>query len=303
MSNFLRGTTFQPTGNSADALYALVEQAQIQPDSILNLTEQTAPGGTCQVLAYDPSVGALRRVQLANVNAASSVRAAHIYPAEEFVFLQVRIQTAATGLHGWNWQHGGNGLLLQETNATGGPLSPAKIPLQILEGTQNNTLYTNATGLGVLNATPAYPLDVTGTARATKLVVQGAVPMLALTDNSGAPYYGGLYMEAGAFYFSQLASEGGAATGTPFAMSVTAPSGSFVMDAAGSVGLGTVPSFKLDVAGSLHFSDELYLGATGTATSATLGTKGQLKWDASFLYVCTASGAPGTWKKVALTAV
>jgi hypothetical protein len=74
----------------------------------------------------------------------------------------------------------------------------------------------------------------------------------------------------------------------------------------GNVGIGTTfPSGKLEVVGNGLFSgsvetSQLKLSALNTApTSATdTGTTGEIKVDADYIYVCTATD---TWKRAALT--
>jgi hypothetical protein len=59
------------------------------------------------------------------------------------------------------------------------------------------------------------------------------------------------------------------------------------------------------IEGALHVGGQINgLGAVqpGTpASAAATGTAGQIRWDADYIYVCTAGGNPGTWKRVAIS--
>jgi len=72
------------------------------------------------------------------------------------------------------------------------------------------------------------------------------------------------------------------------------------------IGIGTaLPSHTLSVSGAIN-ADQIYNSGTllevfteGTiATATTAGTKGQLRWDSNYLYVCVATN---TWKRVLLS--
>jgi hypothetical protein len=67
----------------------------------------------------------------------------------------------------------------------------------------------------------------------------------------------------------------------------------------GNVGIGTSsPVVALDVAGN-----SIRIGTSNTpATSTAAGTAGQICWDATYLYICTTTGAAGSavWKRLTL---
>jgi hypothetical protein len=80
----------------------------------------------------------------------------------------------------------------------------------------------------------------------------------------------------------------------------------FVNTNVGEVGIYTsTPQATLDVNGSAIIrgtlsltGSSLTIGLSATKTGTSPGTTGQFAWDASYLYVCTATN---TWKRVALT--
>lgn len=67
----------------------------------------------------------------------------------------------------------------------------------------------------------------------------------------------------------------------------------FVVDANGNLGIGTTtPTQPLDIAGN-----KLRLRTSNTPASATAtGSAGEICWDASYLYICTATN---TWRRIA----
>jgi len=86
----------------------------------------------------------------------------------------------------------------------------------------------------------------------------------------------------------------------------TSTSAIFVNSNANEVGIYTqTPQATLDVNGSAIVrgtlsltGSSLTIGLTATKTGTSPGTPGQISWDTSYLYVCTAAN---TWKRVALT--
>jgi len=77
-----------------------------------------------------------------------------------------------------------------------------------------------------------------------------------------------------------------------------------VVQSDGNVGIGdSTPDYKLDVAGTLGVDGNATFGGdvsvpTKTPSSASdTGTTGTITWDASYVYVCTATN---TWKRVAI---
>lgn len=99
--------------------------------------------------------------------------------------------------------------------------------------------------------------------------------------------------------------------GSNFQVNVVATGGTstsaiFVNANAGEVGIYTqTPQATLDVNGSAIVrgtlsltGSSLTIGLSATKTGTSTGTPGQISWDTSYLYVCTATN---TWKRVALT--
>jgi hypothetical protein len=65
----------------------------------------------------------------------------------------------------------------------------------------------------------------------------------------------------------------------------------------------TVGTASASGGGNLAVTGTLAIGATLSPTSAgTAGVTGQIAWDTSYIYICTAGGAAGsaTWKKASL---
>lgn len=301
---FSKGKTFAAgDAVSAAALHQLVEDATMQPAHITGLTAKTTTVAADRVMISDSAASnELKQVTLANLIPAGSITPAKLDTTKAFNAYSFRIGPSDD--HNWVWMPGGsNNLVLQETTSAGVALDPYKIPIQVAEGTANNTLYLNSTGIGVLTSSPAYPLDVTGLARATGVIVRDTIPQITLDDSSASAYPVALYTErtGGAtwLYMSLLPAVGGAASKTPVSLCMDASDNTLVLTSTSRVGIGTAsPAYTLDVAGSLHCSAGLYLGASATPTGSSAGTAGQIAWDASYLYVCTATN---TWKRAALS--
>ncbi len=74
----------------------------------------------------------------------------------------------------------------------------------------------------------------------------------------------------------------------------------------GNIGLGGVPTKKLDVTGTLGVSGVatfaaskgVVMSTSSSPLSGDAGTAGAITWDSTYIYICTASGA---WKRVAMT--
>ncbi len=68
----------------------------------------------------------------------------------------------------------------------------------------------------------------------------------------------------------------------------------YLAQGGGDVGIGTTnPSAKLHVVG-----DSILIATSQSPTSSGTGVQGEISWDASYLYICTATN---TWKRTALT--
>lgn len=291
--NFVDGVA---NGCSAAALNAQIADAVPLAGLVSNRTARATTATTDKVLVE--AGGALYYSTLANLIPAYSLGADKLAVDGAYLGYSFRIR-ANVSSNGWVWMPGAsNALVLQQTNPDGTPLTSYKIPIQVAEAAENNTLYLNGTGVGILNSSPAYALDVTGTARASKVIVRGAAAMLAFTDTTD-PYYGGFFMDAGYLFFGKLASEGGAsATGyTPFAIAVNAVDNLLRVEAAGVTMAGT-----LGVTGATTLSGALTLaGGTAPASATAAGTAGEIRWAESggtaYVYICVATN---TWRRAAL---
>ena len=98
-----------------------------------------------------------------------------------------------------------------------------------------------------------------------------------------------------------IADENFAAGSSPGAITFyTTPNASTTLaermriDNTGNVGIGTTnPSAKLHIVG-----DSILIATSQSPTSSGTGVQGEISWDASYLYICTATN---TWKRTALT--
>ena len=81
------------------------------------------------------------------------------------------------------------------------------------------------------------------------------------------------------------------------ASGVTVNNSNVAMVASGS-NVVTVTSLGISVTGAVSATN-LFQSPLTTMTSSSLGTPGQIAWDANYIYVCTATN---TWKRIALVA-
>jgi len=72
------------------------------------------------------------------------------------------------------------------------------------------------------------------------------------------------------------------------------------VDSAGNIGIATTdPGYELDVNGTIKTSSDSIIVATSQSPgSSDACTTGEIAWDASYIYICTASGV---WKRSPLT--
>ena len=137
----------------------------------------------------------------------------------------------------------------------------------------------NGTGnVGINTKTPAYPLDISGSARATgQLILNGTAILspnngvpLALTNgnqnmiqyNAGSSvvWYSGTVANNAAWQAASVA-------GTSFVITAASPNASFLITNTGNVGIGcNAPTYKLDVAGSMR-SIGSFVNTAGNTTS------------------------------------
>jgi len=196
------------------------------------------------------------------------------------------------------------------------PAADSNAALQILKADDATVVLridtTNAR-VGIGTGAPAYPLDVDGNAR-----------IGPAASNQGYLYFGGttqnIYVDVGNWYFT-------GATGHDLAFMLNPGSASTIknlqgnlhidasvassyltlqtqstirvyVDDAGLVGIGTTAPAISDGIG-LHITGKiLRLGTDKTPASAgAAGNKGEICWDADYIYVCTATN---TWKRAAI---
>lgn len=137
--------------------------------------------------------------------------------------------------------------------------------------------------VGIGTATPSQKLQIVG----GDVLVDNTKGLMSLNGAGTAARF--VYGDAGNnAYFTALASDGDtyvyAGGGVGFVIKNTS----------GRVGIGTAsPTAKLDVMG-----DKLRLRIAKTPSSANdTGNEGDMCWDTSYLYVCTATN---TWKRISL---
>jgi hypothetical protein len=150
----------------------------------------------------------------------------------------------------------------------------------------------NAGNLGIGTSSPIYKLDVAGNIRALNSGADSTVIVTAPTDSyapfiswgvSGIRNSGILGFPAGDDSLVYRSGANSFSTGTEL----------FRITIGGNVGIGTSsPSAALDVN-----SDKIRLRTAKTPSSATdTGNAGDICWDSSYLYICTATN---TWRRIA----
>jgi hypothetical protein len=189
-------------------------------------------------------------------------------------------------------------------------LDTGDILLYLDNGTTEGARWDASAGrLGIGTAFPAYDLDVTGDVRASnQLLVGSSGGSFAGDDNLIKPALGSAYLniKGGSGrakialsndFIALIAGNSGGSIRFQTGASTSIAGGTLVaqFNADGQFLLGTTVAgaSKLVVA-----DDSIQLNNSKTpATAAATGTTGQIAWDASFLYVCT---APDTWKRAAI---
>lgn len=142
------------------------------------------------------------------------------------------------------------------------------------------TFATTSGSVGI-GTTPSYKLHVSG----GNIYVGGTGGGLRIEDRSLATRSFQLYVDGGAFAFFNHNNS---------TQPLTVTDGGNVL-----VGTVTNSGYKLDVNGTAR-ATQFYLSALNTApASATAtGTTGEIRIDASYIYICTATN---TWKRSAIT--
>ncbi len=192
------------------------------------------------------------------------------------------------------------------------------IPVFSITRTNNNAAVVKGVEITYTDTTSAagfLPLAIRGGAAGTTdlltLSKAGATTvggLLTVANSSGAIITGG-FKDASAnatvsvgWANSQIATRSAGFIG--FSSTTDASSGvmaaAFNLVSAGVIGLNT--SAAAGTAGSLSLANLTASGNVAVATqspaSGAAGTAGTITWDASFIYVCTASGV---WKRIGIT--
>jgi len=99
----------------------------------------------------------------------------------------------------------------------------------------------------------------------------------------------------GSYFLRNNSASAGFGWGVPGAASVDSPDTKISRNAAGVVEInnGTAGTFRDLIVRNFRMSAPTLVPASASAT----GTEGQIAWDASYIYVCTATN---TWKRVAI---
>lgn len=166
-------------------------------------------------------------------------------------------------------------------------------PLLIEPAAPTNSLYVDASGnIGSGTSAPARELHVR---RSADSIVFVRAESLAVNSRAGfemandARRYQVICETDDTFIVRDAT-----ATTDPLTIEPAAPTDSLYVDASGQVGFGTsTPTEVIDVN-----SDAIRIRTSSTPASATAtGAIGEIRWDSSFIYVCTATD---TWKRAAI---
>ena len=155
----------------------------------------------------------------------------------------------------------------------------------------------NQTGTADLLALKINALGKVGIGEADplqQLHISGSLPKIQIQDSDGTNQYGQFYHSAGT---TAILARDNTSDGTIVFQKDdgTTIDETMRIDTGGRVGIGTsTPTEQLDLSG-----DAIRIRTDQTPASATAtGTAGTVCWDASYIYVCTATN---TWKRVAIS--
>lgn len=202
---------------------------------------------------------------------------------------------------------GATNVIFEQSGGSGS----GNIPVQLVTGAANNSLYIAAAGVGVLNSTPAYALDVNGDVRGQVVLSQTSVPTVGFRDTDTPTGYSGAIQYAGnsnTLYIGTTPYNSWGLDLFPIAFNLRAANNTLVVDSGSNVGIGTAaPAYKFDVSGSARVTGNITLGGSfvlgdvGTPPASNAGgTVGTLMRCGTDLYLCVAASGANSWKKVTL---
>ena len=173
-----------------------------------------------------------------DVGAASGVPASTIMAANPGANSYVEVGQASTN----------RGRIMWDYNAT--PAN-AYMAVGVTNGTNSLVLQDSGGDVGIGTTSPAYLLDVAGTARATTLIDSGLTSQNCVGTNSGGQLIAGTCVVSAISAGNVSSGQFGSGTG----------GGNYSFP--GSVGIGTTtPAYPLDVNGNIHTSVALLLGTS-----------------------------------------